>query len=147
MEFIYFNYGMDRSDSRNSISYVKAKNMLKGLGASTIEITDGRFLLPTRQEIERLMKLNFLSNSKYIATIRDCDDYSRSLWGRAAELMGGFAICQIHCWVKKNGKTVSKHALNGFIGDDYKFYYIEPQTNTIYHFEDRTDLKPYWVVM
>ena len=66
------------------------------------------------QDVKKSYELEDVSNIEYVAEITDCDDFAAKLYGRFAGLV----------WTQL-------HALNCFISQENKFYFIEPQTGKI----------------
>jgi len=93
-----------------------------------IFLADSKYTITTNAEIERLLKFNMYKDRSWVWDDYDCDNYSFSLKGLMGDLAGN--ICLGIAWVNR---TKDKHAVNIFRNEKGEYYYIEPQTNEVFH--------------
>ena len=79
-----------------------------------IYLPDEDIKVYNKEEIKNFLKLDETDKIPYLAEIKDCDDSAAIMFGKFAGLV----------WT-------SLHALNFFISDDNKLFFIEPQTDLI----------------
>ena len=85
-----------------------------GLEPGEIYLPDKSFKVYDEETVVRHLRLDRVSEIKYIPETMDCDDFAAALFGSFAGLVWN-----------------TKHALNWFITTDGQFRFIEPQTDEI----------------
>uniref|UniRef100_A0A6M3JPB7 Agglutinin C-terminal domain-containing protein n=1 Tax=viral metagenome TaxID=1070528 RepID=A0A6M3JPB7_9ZZZZ len=85
-----------------------------GQGAAEIYLPDTDIKIYNKDEVVNSYELREVSLIPYIPEKFDCDDFAAELYGKFAGLV----------WS-------DVHALNWFISEDNKFYFIEPQTRRL----------------
>jgi hypothetical protein len=91
--------------------------------ATHIYISDSIYWLCTKQDIETFMAMDATNKEKYVPEEHDCDDFSYRLMGQlSTSEWSGIAFGIV--WT-------DKHALNCLIDTDGKFWFVEPQTDTL----------------
>jgi len=79
-----------------------------------IYLPDESMKVYRKDDVIKFLSLDETDKIKFVAEIQDCDDFAAELFGKFAGLV----------WTQT-------HALNCFISDDEKLYFIEPQTDKI----------------
>ena len=100
-------------------------NILNALipGASHIYLSDSLYWLCSVADIETFLAQDDTNKTGYISEERDCDDFSYRLMGQLSiPNWSGIAFGIV--WT-------NLHALNCFIDEGGKFWFIEPQTNKL----------------
>lgn len=125
--------------SDQTISSDKIKSLFKNKGCKDIFIGDKSYYPCFFKDIENFLNLNTIDKRKYIPEKHDCDNFSWSLMGKASYILQGFAFGIV--WAHT---PTGNHALNFFIDNDNKIWYVEPQTDEIFQ---NTKFKPYLVLI
>jgi len=88
-----------------------------------VYLSDATYTLPSKQDIEWFLAQDRSNKFDYIYNDFDCDDFSY-------RLMGQFSVPN---WSHLTFGVVwtDKHALNCFVDEDKKFWFVEPQTDEI----------------
>lgn len=126
-----------------SISSRTIKSLVK---SKDYKFSDEYFDLISVSSMQKIVRLNRFSEMTYKKRVRDCDDYSFALMGLVRKLLPG--VCFGIVWVDvlgSNDEVLYKHAMNFFIDNNKKFYYVEPQTNNIFGMTKK--VKPYFVLV
>ena len=91
--------------------------------ATHIYISDMKYWLCSKTDIETFLKLDDTNRQKYVSEEHDCDDFSYRLMGQLSiPKWSGIAFGIM--WT-------DKHAMNCLIDSDSKFWFIEPQTGEL----------------
>ena len=104
------------------------------------ELTDMHFQVPTLEGLKEVVSMSPSAGYPWKTDTLDCEDHARILRGWLSEQNLGnitIAYCEVNAYNNNDFKYA--HAINlGVIkdGDDYKFQFIEPQTNTVSNFEN-----------
>jgi len=125
--------------SKGEIKQSKIRSILKELGTKDIFISDSKYKKANKQMIKDFLFGSPLDMRTYIKETFDCDNFSFSLMGEASYKMAGYAIGIVWADTPK-----CKHALNFFIDEVERFWFIEPQTDKI--FQD-SEIKPYLALL
>jgi len=127
------------------IEYEETMGLLKAQcpGATRIVLPDTKFKLPSvalmREIYDVFWKWHVkLEGLTYISEY-DCDNFSLSYYNLIAELRLGLCVGEIYYSFQQNGKWLG-HAVGCFIGEDKKFYMVEPQSEEFnYHIPVNTE--------
>jgi len=98
--------------SASSILLDKLEAM--GMGDAEIYLPDREIQVYNKEKVKGFLGLDETSEIVYVAEVMDCDDFAAELFGKFAGLV----------WT-------NLHALNWFIDDTEKFWFIEPQSDKI----------------
>jgi len=79
-----------------------------------IYLPDKNFKVYRKSDVIKSQSLHEISAIRFVAESHDCDDFAAKLYGKWAGLV----------WT-------NKHAMNWFISDEGKFYFVEPQNKNI----------------
>jgi len=91
--------------------------------ATHIYISDSKYWLCTKQDIDAFLALDTTNKDNYQAEIHDCDDFSYRLMGQLSTPdWSGIAFGIV--WT-------NTHALNCLIDNDGKFWFVEPQSDKL----------------
>ena len=91
--------------------------------ATHIYISDSTYWLCSEDDIKTFLSLDKTNKEKYVPEEMDCDDFSYRLMGQlSVPEWSGIAFGIV--WT-------NLHALNCFIDDAGKFWFIEPQTDEL----------------
>ena len=85
-----------------------------GMGDAEIYLPDRDIKVYNKEKVKGFLGLDETSEIVYVAEVMDCDDFAAELFGKFAGLV----------WT-------NLHALNWFIDDTEKFWFIEPQSDKI----------------
>ena len=85
-----------------------------GMGDAEIYLPDREIQVYNKEKVKGFLGLDETSEIVYVAEVMDCDDFAAELFGKFAGLV----------WT-------NLHALNWFIDDTEKFWFIEPQSDKI----------------
>ena len=103
------------------VELIKASSILldvmEGMGdtdGAGIYLPDNFLKVYDKAEVMESRELKEVSAITYVAEKMDCDDFAAKLFGQFAGLV----------WT-------NVHALNWFLAEDCKFYFIEPQTGQL----------------
>lgn len=111
---------------------------------SKMQITDWFYNLTDNKTINNLLWLNITSHREWQKEKYDCEDFSFSLMGIFRNLVPNFAVGIVFV---DRAKHKDKHALNFFIDDKLRIFYIEPQSNEIMFAPLKKDYRPYfWMI-
>lgn len=92
-------------------------------GATHIYISDSQYWLCSKADIDNILSLDASNKDKFVTDEHDCDDFSYRLMGQlSTQEWSGIAFGIV--WTEK-------HALNCFIDDSGKFWFVEPQTDAL----------------
>ncbi len=100
-------------------------NILNALvpSATHIYLSDSQYWLCSDADIEKFLSQDDTNKMGYVAEERDCDDFSYRLMGQLSiPEWSGIAFGIV--WTEK-------HALNCFISETGKFWFVEPQTGKL----------------
>lgn len=122
------SYGEAKNTTLRSIfnaltGYPKMINNVNHLTNPNIHISDAKYQLPTKDQIENFLWSDDTSWREYALEHSDCDDFAFILAGRLRENFPGFATGIV---------LSSNHAFNLFIDNNYQVWIIEPQSNKIF---------------
>lgn len=88
---------------------------LEGMGCEApVYLPDDVCKIYKMQDVVSRLKLQQIDRLVYIPEMHDCDDFAAKLFGEFAGLV----------WT-------NVHALNWFVSDEGKFWFVEPQTSQI----------------
>lgn len=126
------------------IRLLDVKEVLEEVGISKFEITDTSYYTSLVSDMQEFLNINISRIKKYQANIYDCDNFSHVFFGEASLLLSGYAVGIVHVKTKEG-----LHALNFMITKDKKFFYIEPQDNTIFNFSrgNQKGYTPYFALI
>lgn len=91
--------------------------------AAHIYISDNTYWLCTKADLESFLAMDATNKDQYVAEEHDCDDFSYRLMGQLSTQEWSNIAAGI-VWT-------NLHALNCFIDSDGKFWFIEPQSDTL----------------
>jgi hypothetical protein len=114
---------------------------------SEIYMTEGTYCMYSLSDLMDVIKLDRFKDLKYIAELRDCDDYTWALMGLIKALMPACAVGLCYMDVlKADGSLDYKHAVCCYVSPVGQFLLIEPQNGSVYTpLKDRD--KPFLIVM
>ena len=130
----YFNeLGKPRDTQEiNGLELQNIVHLVNGCGGAVVRCLDGVHRTTTFEEYMRFI-INDTSNfGIYQEDRHDCDNFALALWGGLNKnpYWSGLALgyCEGHIPNAHAG-----HAYNVFVTNDGEVYFVEPQTDMIYH--------------
>lgn len=115
--------------SKHKISYESVrKGLLKSCLQERMFISDMDFLVPEKEDMEKLVVSFPLKHRQYAKESFDCDDFSKAFVGLCGLIIPDIAVGIV--WNKH-------HAYNFVICSDGKIYGIEPQEGRMFSFTDK----------
>lgn len=115
--------------TNSTITYKEVERILqKTLGNVHFHWADRKYKLVDTNHLKRFLKINTVSNIKYVSNDFDCDDFSMLLQGDVTRWDSALAFGIV--WgITPQGY---KHAWNWFVGKDKKIYFVEPQNDRVF---------------
>ena len=89
------------------------------------QILDKKYTLLSREDMEKILNINFLQNLQYRKEVFDCDDFAFNFMWFIRNLFGNIAV-GVAFIEYKNG---ARHALNFMMTESNNILFIEPQTS------------------
>jgi hypothetical protein len=109
------------------------------------EFLDNSYLVHGEGGYKDLLQTNLFRIKDWMPSY-DCDNFSFSLKGLFSNIAPQMILGVCHVDVMKTDKVEYKHSLNvGFNGLTGRFFFIEPQNNSIFH--NKPEYKPYMVII
>ena len=110
--------------STEEIDNAHLRNLLRAwFPEANIYLSDKVYKLCCLSDIRYFLRQDKTNRLKFEKEFFDCDDFAYRLMGQFS-IPGWSALALGFCWT-------DKHAVNILIGQDKKFYYVEPQQDTI----------------
>ena len=136
-----------RPISQGRIKARELFDLLQSEGIKFNVLVDNSYDTISKPDMKEFLEFSFAKTQKYAARKYDCDNFAAVLYGQASYLLKGFALGMVHVKTPRGA-----HALNLAVSKElggYKLYYIEPQTNEIFSFNEgkRRGYEPYFVLI
>jgi hypothetical protein len=91
--------------------------------AAHVYLSDNIYWLCSREDVDTFLKFDDTNRAKYVTEQHDCDDFSYRLMGQLSDqVWSGIAFGIV--WT-------DVHALNCFIDENFKLWFVEPQTGAV----------------
>ena len=123
-----FSFFKKKKLDYETISYYKVNKAVSNISPRKKEILDGQYRTLNIQGFKDELKRIPVLGKKWIADYEDCDDFARRLWG-----LMSFVHPNLCFGVVMITRVNDRHALNCFVDSKGDFYFVEPQTNIVYH--------------
>lgn len=129
--------------SGGQIEYIDAYQILsESLNTTNIYLSDTEYRLMNRESAGAAVKLfSTLTPLPAALNTYDCDDFALQLYASVKLIYPDASLGVM--WATRNNFTTT-HALNVFIDNNRKVWYLEPQTGEIYSPEI---YEPYLIIM
>lgn len=110
-------------DLRERIYLTELMDVLEdGFPQAMIVIMDNWYYLVNEDDMNTLMEYDKTNEHKYVKEVYDCDDFAFDFWRNVTR---HYHIALGVAFVKTlDGRS---HAINFYIGEDYRIHFIEPQ--------------------
>lgn len=110
-----------------TFGYKDIEEVLKKFDLKYYEIQDTKFKILNIEDAQRFLEMNISRIRRYEIEY-DCENFADVLRGQAQLLISGYLFGRVNVYTPKG-----KHALNFIISKEKEFFYIEPQTNSIFN--------------
>lgn len=110
--------------------------------ASECKTSDKTYIGVDISILTEFLQSNDVSEFEYIPESFDCDDFSFALQGDVTKWDSELAFGIV--WITKGNEG---HALNWCISTEGVLYFVEPQDNGMYKFEEAEDTKILWMAV
>ncbi len=117
-----------------------ADRIARSFQGCPVYLSDTIYEYPTKEQVEKLLRLNIYDALEYRKEEWDCDDYALQLYALAKLINPGWAFGLV--WVRHE-EWEATHALNFFIDREGSMWYVEPQTSRVFI---NPQYKPFLVV-
>lgn len=103
-------------------------------------ILDNIYTLLSVEDMQKILKINFIKNLQYRKEIFDCDDFAFNFMWFIRNLFGNVAVGVVFIELD-NG---SRHALNFMVTEKREIYLIEPQDSSMVRIDGT---RPYFMLI
>ena len=128
----------------SDITSIEVANILSF--CKQVVMSDSNYELYKREDYERFLSADLTNRRKYVKESNDCDDFAKVLlgeqikWTSVNETHRSSVFGIAYGIIKGNS-----HAVNFFIDDNKKIWYVEPQTDEIFTLSSEDSI--YWMYL